>query len=89
MGLKVNLSKCQSIRKEVEYLGHVITPDRLRPNDKLVGAMKDYSPPKNAQELKKFLGLALHYRKFVHQFSMVAHPLYLNGQRNARQHLTG
>ena len=47
VGLKVNPSKCQFIRKEVEYLGHVITPEGLRPNDKLVGAVKDYLPPKN------------------------------------------
>jgi len=72
VGLKLNPSKCQFIRKEVEYLGHVITPEGLRPNDKLVRAVKDYSPPRNAQELKRFLGLASYYRRFVHQFSKVA-----------------
>ena len=76
VGLKVNPSKCQFIRKEVEYLGHVITPEGLRPNDKLVGAVKDYLPLKNVQELKRFLGLASYYRRFVHQFSKVAHSLH-------------
>jgi len=35
-------------------LGHVITPEGLQPNDKLVRTVKDYSPPRNAQELKSF-----------------------------------
>jgi len=39
VGLKVNLGKCRS---EVEYLGHMITPEGLRPNSKLVEAVRDY-----------------------------------------------
>ena len=76
VGLKVNPSKCQFIRQEVEYLGHVITPEGLRPNDKLIKAVKEYTLPKNVQELKRFLGLASYYRRFVHQFSRVAQPLH-------------
>ena len=76
VGLKVNPSKCQFIRKEVEYLGHVITPEGLRPNDKLITAVRDYTLPKNVQELMRFLGLASYYRRFVHQFSKVAQPLH-------------
>jgi len=45
----------------VEYLGHVITPEGLRPNGKLVEAVRDYSPPKNVQELRRFLGLTSYY----------------------------
>ena len=76
VGLKVNLSKCQFIRNEVEYLGHVITPEGLRPNEKLIMAVKDYTLLKNVQELKRFLGLASYYRRFIHQFSRVAQPLH-------------
>ena len=76
VGLKVNPSKCQFIRNEVEYLGHVITPEGLRPNDKLTTAIRDYTLPKNVRELKRFLGLASYYRRFVHQFSKVAQPLH-------------
>jgi len=83
VGLKVNPSKCQFIRKEVEYLGHVITPEGLRPNEKLITAVKDYSLLKNVQELKRFLGLASYYGRFVHQFSRMAQPLHRFTCKNA------
>ena len=39
-GLKLKLSKCHFIRSEVEYLGHLITPEGLKPNSKLVEAVQ-------------------------------------------------
>ena len=51
VGLKLNPNKCCFIRQEVEYLGHVITPHGLKPNDKLIAAVREFVPPKNAQEL--------------------------------------
>ena len=61
VGLKLNPNNCCFIRKEVEYLGHVITPHGLKPNDKLIAAVRELVPPKNAQELRHFLGLSSYY----------------------------
>ena len=41
-GLKLKPTKCHFIRQAVEYLGHVITPDGLKPNPKQVSAIQDY-----------------------------------------------
>ena len=70
-------------RSEVEYLGHVITPVGLRPNSKLVEAVRDYSPPKNIQELRRFLGFTSYYRRFVNQFAKVAELLHCLTHKNA------
>ena len=76
VGLKLNPAKCCFLRKEVEYLGHVLTPLGVKPNAKLVAAVQDYVPPQNIKELKRFLGLASYYRRFIPQFAKIAHPLH-------------
>ena len=76
VGLKLNPNKCCYICKEVEYLGHIITPCGLQPNGKLIAAVKEYIPPNNVQELRRFLVLASYYRRFVPQFVRIAHPLH-------------
>jgi len=63
------------LRKEVAYLGHVIGPTGVRPDEKRVKAVKDFPEPKTTRELKGFLGLAGYYRRFVPNFSKVAKPL--------------
>ena len=41
-GLKLKLSKCAFVRQEVEYLGHVLTPEGLKTNPKLVESVADF-----------------------------------------------
>ena len=74
-GLKLKPSKCQFVRREVEYLGHVITPDGLKTNLKLVESVADYPKPQNSKEIKQFLGLSSYYRRFIKNFSAIAQPL--------------
>jgi len=38
-GLKLKPSKCHFIRQEVEYLGHIITPNGLKPSPQRVAAV--------------------------------------------------
>ena len=74
-GLKLKPSKCQFVRSEVEYLGHVITPDGLKTNLKLVESVANYPKPQNCKEIKQFLGLSSYYRRFIKNFSAIAQPL--------------
>ena len=74
-GLKLKPSKCQFVRKEVEYLGHVLTPDGLKTNLKLVESVANYPKPQNSTEVKQFLGLSSYYRRFIKEFSAIAQPL--------------
>ena len=74
-GLKLKPSKCQFVRKEVEYLGHVLTPDGLKTNLKLVESVANYPKPQNSTEAKQFLGLSSYYRRFIKEFSAIAQPL--------------
>lgn len=73
--LKLQLDKCEFLRKEVTYLGHVITPEGVKPNPEKIKAIKKYPIPKNTTQLKGFLGLLGYYRKFIKDFSKIALPL--------------
>ena len=76
VGLKLKPSKCQFARRVVEYLGHIITPEGLRTNPRLVASVREFPVPQNVQNIRRFLGLASYYRKFVPSFAEVAQPLY-------------
>lgn len=73
--LKVQLDKCEFLRKEVLYLGHTITRDGLKPNDDKIQAVLDFPLPKTTTEIKSFLGLVGYYRRFIQDFSKVTQPL--------------
>lgn len=73
--LKIQLDKCEFMQKETEFLGHVITPDGIKPNPNKIKAITDYPIPKTEKEIKQFLGLAGFYRKFIQNFSKITKPL--------------
>ena len=76
---KANLTpqpeKCLFLRKEVCYLGHVITQEGVKPDPKKVEAVQKFPQPKNAKNIKQFLGLAGYYRRFISDFFTIAKPL--------------
>ena len=74
--LKLNLKKCQFCCCEVEYLGHIVTPNGFKPNIRNVEAIKEFPVPTTLKELRQFLGLTSHYRRFVKGFAKIARPLY-------------
>ena len=73
--LYAKLSKCTFFANSIEYLGHIIDGEGLRPNPRLVQALTDFPQPKTLKELQSFLGLANYYRKFIKNFSIIALPL--------------
>lgn len=74
-GLTVNLSKCEFFRSQLKYLGYVVDANGLRTDPEKVEAILNYPTPSNRKELKRFLGTATWYRRFVPSFSTIAGPL--------------
>lgn len=73
--LKLQPDKCEFLRKEVGYLGHVISKDGVRPDPKKLEAIRNYPRPTSPTKIKQFLGLAGYYRRFINNFSGIARPL--------------
>ena len=74
-GLKLKPAKCHFARQEVEYLGHLVTPEGLKTNKRLVEAIKEFPSPTDVRGVRRFLGLASYYRRFIDGFSKIAEPL--------------
>lgn len=72
---KIQLDKSEFLRKEVSYLGHVITPNGVKPNADKIDAIKKFPIPKTQKEIKSFLGLVGYYRKFIKDFAKITKPL--------------
>lgn len=73
--LKLQPDKCEFLRREVAYLGHVITDKGVSPNPEKVKAVSEFPVPKNPKDVKSFLGLAGYYRRFIENFSKITKPL--------------
>jgi hypothetical protein len=56
--LKLQPDKCEFLRREVSYLGHVIGQTVIKPDKKSIKALKNYPKPRTTRELKGFLDLA-------------------------------
>ncbi|KAL4149788.1 hypothetical protein QTP88_003652 [Uroleucon formosanum] len=73
--LKLQPSKCAFMRKEVNYLGHVITDQGVKPNPQKIKCVTEFPIPTNEKEVKSFLGLSGYYRRFVPGYGRIAKPL--------------
>ena len=64
------------MQTSVTYLGHYIEEDGIRPVPEKVEAVRQAPQPKNAVELRPYLGLLTYYSKFLSNMSTVLAPLY-------------
>lgn len=86
-GLKLKLSKCKFFQK-VEFLGHTITTEGLKPNPAHTAAVTDFPTPQNIKGIRQFLRLASYYRRFIQNFAKIAHPLHALTRKEAPFHWT-
>ena len=56
--LKIEPDKCEFLKTELNYLGHVVTSEGVKPDLQKVKAIKNFPVPKNITDVKSFLWLA-------------------------------
>ena len=74
-GFRLRREKCAFL-PSIEYLGNVITADGLKPCGNKVRAIVAAPSPKDASQLRSFLGLMNYYGKFLPNLSSILSPLY-------------
>lgn len=75
-GLKLKPRKCQLYKKEVEFLGHIISTSGVQTDPKKIECVKQWPTPTSVTEIRSFLGFCSYYRRFIPQYSNIAKPLY-------------
>lgn len=80
--LTLKPSKCQFASSSVEYLGHFLSEDGIRPNPEKTQCIQNFPVPTTQKQVRQFLGLAQYYRRFVKNFSKIATPLHNLLQKN-------
>src|SRR5215469_1158766 len=73
--LKLQPDKCEFLRKEVIYLGHIISENGILPDPTKLEAVKNFPTPRKVKDVQSFIGLAGYYRRFIENFSKIARPL--------------
>ena len=57
-------SKCDFSKREIHYLGHLISVDGIQPLPKKLDSIRNMPRPRLPKEIKQFLGLTGYCRKF-------------------------
>ncbi len=71
----LKLKKCDFFKKELLYLGHVISSDGIRPDPKKVQAILNYPVPETVHQLRSFMGLVNWFHKSLQDLAKLASPL--------------
>ena len=73
--LKLNISKFCLNRKEVPFMGHILTDTGLRVSDKKVDAIRRMPDPTDRQGVLRLLGMATYLARYTPGFSEMTAPL--------------
>ncbi|XP_073124289.1 uncharacterized protein [Henckelia pumila] len=82
--LLAKFDKCEFWLERVAFLGHIISKSGVEVDPSKVQAVKEWSVPRGASEIRSFLSLAGYYRKFIKGFSSIVVPLTALTKKNAK-----
>ncbi|XP_062542458.1 uncharacterized protein K02A2.6-like [Armigeres subalbatus] len=74
-GLTVNEDKCEIGKETVNFMGHTLSSQGIRPTNEKVSAVQAFRQPQDAKEMRSFLGLVNYLGKFVPNLSTISAPL--------------
>ena len=64
VGLTVNSEKCEFRLTKLTFFGHDLTSNGVNPSEEKVADIRDARPPKDASEVRSFMGLVQYSAKF-------------------------
>ena len=77
-GVKLKPRRCKLFRKEVSFLGRVVSADGYKLDPSGIAPVLNLAknPPKTVGEVRQIIGLLGYYHKCIKDFSHIAKPIY-------------
>ena len=89
---KANLTlkpkKCQIGYTEIDFLGHTITDERIKPKEESIDKTVNMPKPVNKKQIRSFLGAVNYYRRFIPNCASLMQPLTDLTKKNAKNIVT-
>ena len=82
--LYAKFKKCKFWLENVGFLGHIVSKEAVAVDPAKIKAIRDRPQPKNAAEVRSFLGLMGYYRIFFEGFSKIVAPLTVLTRKNQK-----
>lgn len=83
-GLMLNKEKCKFCANELKYLGFVVNKEGLQVDPDKVKAIVDIPNPKSVKDVRRMVGMASWYRRFIPNFATMVAPLTGLLKKNAK-----
>jgi len=74
-GIRLNEEKLEVGVTEVQYFGHILSAEGLKPDPAKVAAVREMEPPRDRAELETILGMVNYLSKFAPNLAEVTSPL--------------
>ena len=73
--LFVREKKCEFEKREITFLGHILSHGQIRHSPKKCQGLQEWPLPHNKKDVQRFLGLTNHYHRFIPGYASIARPL--------------
>ncbi|CAF1068627.1 unnamed protein product [Adineta ricciae] len=73
---QLNPPKCDFFKSTMNYLGHTISTDGMKPLDERIETIKQLPMPTTLRAANYFIGKLGFYRKFIRNFAQMAAPIH-------------
>jgi len=73
--IQLNEEKSEFTKKEVTFLGTIISRNGLKMEPEKTKAVREWLTPKTVKEVQSFLRFANYYRRFIKNYSLQTEPL--------------